>query len=89
MASAEKILQAVLSGRSDANLRFGALRVLFRALGFDERIRGHHFIYTRRDIAEILNIQPASNGKAKPYQIKQIRGIITKYGLRIGRTDEI
>jgi hypothetical protein len=83
MASAEKIMRAVLSGRSDANLRFGALRVLVRSLGFDERIRGDHFIYTRAGVVEILNIQPASNGKAKPYQVKQIRGIITKYGLKI------
>jgi len=76
-------MRAVLSGRSDANLRFGALRVLVRSLGFDERIRGDHFIYTRAGVVEILNIQPASNGKAKPYQVKQIRGIITKYGLKI------
>ena len=31
-------------------------------------------------IEEIINIQP-KNGKAKPYQVKQIRAIILRYRL--------
>lgn len=54
------------------------------SLGFAERIKGDHFIYSRADVAEIINIQPATGGKAKPYQVKQIRGTITKYGLGLG-----
>jgi hypothetical protein len=81
MASAAKTLELVLRGRSDANIRFASLRNLVCALGFDERIRGDHFIYSRTGIMEIINIQPGSGGKAKPYQVKQIRGIITKYNL--------
>jgi hypothetical protein len=84
MASKSKTLEAVLSGRSDANVRFSAIRSLVISMGFSERIKGDHFIYSRGDIAEIINIQPASGGKAKPYQVKQIRGIITKYGLGAG-----
>jgi hypothetical protein len=83
MASTVKTLQLVLSGRSDGNVRFAALRTLVRSLGFDERVKGDHFIYSRSDIIEIINIQPGGGGKAKPYQVKQIRGIITHYGLGI------
>jgi hypothetical protein len=85
MASVKKTIQAVLSGHSDANVRFGALRALVRSLGFSERIRGDHFVYSRADVVEIINIQPAAGGKAKPYQVKQIRDIIARYGLRLDR----
>ena len=49
-------------------------------LGFAERIRGDHHIFTRDGIAEILNLQPRG-GKAKPYQVKQVRAVITAYQL--------
>ncbi len=81
MAKLSKILQAVLSGRQDQNVRFTDLCKLVLALGFDERIRGDHHIYTRDDIAEIINLQPRRDGKAKPYQVKQARAIITAYKL--------
>jgi hypothetical protein len=44
MASLAKIMLAVLSGRSDANIRFTSLRLLVKSLGFSERIKGDHFI---------------------------------------------
>jgi hypothetical protein len=71
----------ILSGSADRNIRFSDLRGLLLSLGFDERIRGSHHIYTRDDIVEILNLQPADGGMAKPYQIRQVRGIIVKYKL--------
>ena len=49
-------------------------------MGFVVRIKGDHFIYTRNDVDEIINIQPKGN-KAKPYQVKQVRNIILKYQL--------
>ena len=81
MAKLEKILQAVLSGRQDQNIRFTDLCQLILALGFAERIRGSHHIFTRPGVEEILNLQPREGGKAKPYQVKQTRNIITKYKL--------
>jgi predicted component of type VI protein secretion system len=54
-------------------------------MGFDERVRGSHHIFVMSDIEEILNLQPRQL-KAKPYQVKQVRNIILKYGL--GVTDE-
>ncbi len=70
----------VLSGTSDANIRFDDLRFLLRQLGFTERIRGSHHIFTRDGVAEILNLQPRGN-KAKAYQVKQVREVIVSYGM--------
>ncbi len=45
--------------------------------GFECRRKGgSHRVYTRGDVREILNLQPLGNGKAKPYQVKQVRGIL-------------
>ena len=79
MASLPKILDAILGARSDANLRFSDLTRVLRALGFIERVRGGHHIFSRDGIDEIINIQPLSGGKAKAYQVKQVRQIIAKY----------
>jgi hypothetical protein len=35
---------------------------------------------TKEGITEILNLQPFG-GKAKTYQVKQVRAVIVKYGL--------
>ena len=76
------ILERVLTGLSDKNIRFSALRSLVLSLGFDERIKGDHHIFTKAGIPEILNLQPLRDGMAKAYQVKQIRSIILKYKLR-------
>jgi len=81
---AKKIIDKVLSGLSDQNIRFEDLRKLLLSLGFDERIKGDHHILTKSDIIEIINIQPLRNGKAKAYQVKQVRNIILKYKLHKG-----
>ncbi len=80
MANKEKILDTVLRGTSDANIAFLDLCSLLRNLGFAERIRGDHHIFTREDVAEILNLQPKQS-KAKPYQVKQVRAVIHRYRL--------
>ena len=77
----KKIISKVISGLSDQNIRFASLRKLLIFFNFEERIKGDHHIFTREDIAEILNIQPQRNGKAKAYQVRQIRNIILKYRL--------
>jgi predicted RNA binding protein YcfA (HicA-like mRNA interferase family) len=48
----------VLRGSSDANIRFTGLRALLLRLGFEERIKGSHHIFTREGVDEILNLQP-------------------------------
>ena len=49
-------------------------------LGFQVRIRGSHHIFTRAGVSEILNLQ-AIGANAKPYQVRQVRQVILKYGL--------
>lgn len=80
MGKYQKLLQAVVSGRSDANIEFDELRRLLTRLGFEERIRGSHHLFRKAGIEEKINIQKAG-GKAKPYQVKQVRDIIVKYQL--------
>ena len=82
MSKVEKVLEEVLRGASDANISFSNLRHLLNKLGFEERVRGSHHIFTRVDTEEIINLQP-KGGKAKPYQVKQVRGLILKYKLGV------
>ena len=72
-----------MSGRSDGNIRFAELCMLLGRLQFQERVRGGHHIFFREGIEEIINLQSQSGGRAKPYQVKQIRGLILRYNLRL------
>ena len=83
MGKLEKLYEHILLRRSDANVPFETLRALLRRLGFDERIKDDHHIFTKDAVEEILNLQP-KDGKGKPYQVKQVRDVILKYHLRIG-----
>jgi HicA-like toxin of HicAB toxin-antitoxin system len=74
----EKTLRAVLSGAADAAIDFDQLRALLRHLGFAERIRGSHHIFTHPRAGEILNVQPRGR-HAKPYQVRQVRGVLRRY----------
>jgi len=80
MTKFDKTLEKVLRGVSDANVEFEDLRQLLNGLGFQERIRGSHHIYTKDGIVEIINLQPKGS-KVKPYQVKQVRTLILKYKL--------
>src|SRR5687768_2395854 len=82
MGNVEKTLDRLLRGTSDSNVRFSDLCSLLRRLGFAERVRGDHHIFTREGIVEILNLQPRGS-KAKAYQVKQVRGVIVSYALTV------
>lgn len=81
MGNPRKVLEEVLSGNSDANVRFLDLCSLLTHLGFNGRIKGDHHIYYFEGIPEILNLQPLRDGKAKPYQVRQVRNLINRYRL--------
>ena len=80
MSRHERLVQTILRGRSDANVRFNELRALLRYLGFEERVRGSHHLFNKEGIVEIINLQ-SRGGHAKPYQVKQVRRLILKYKL--------
>ena len=83
MDKQKKLLEHILMRRSDSNVPFTDLCNLLKALGFDERIRGDHHIFTMDGIEEIINLQPKES-KEKPYQVKQVRNIILRYNLDLG-----
>ena len=80
MSQFDKILFSILCGTKDKNILFSDLQNVLARLGFQCRIKGDHFIYTKNDVEEIINIQPAGK-MAKPYQVKQVRKVILQYGL--------
>ena len=82
MGEHEKLYEHIMLRRSDANVPFAGLCALLKRLGFEERIRGDHHIFTMNQVEEILNLQPKS-GKGKPYQVKQVREVILKYNLAL------
>lgn len=80
MSQLEKIILKILTGNSDSNINFDDLKKLLLKLGFELRVKGSHHIFWKNDVEEIINLQP-DNGKAKAYQVKQVRQILIKYKL--------
>ena len=76
-----KLLRRVVS--SPKNIRFKELVALTEAFGFRlNRIAGSHHIFSHEDIPEIVNLQDA-DGKAKPYQIRQLLKLVERYNLTL------
>jgi hypothetical protein len=82
MSKHERLYEHILMRRSDAGVSFESLCALLERLGFAQRIRGDHHVFSKAGIDEILNLQPVG-GKAKPYQVRQIRALILQYRLRL------
>ncbi len=80
MAEHRKFYERLMGARVDADISFSDLCRLFVRLGFVERIRGDHPIFTQDGVQEILNLQP-KGGLAKPYRVKQVRSLLIKYEL--------
>ncbi len=85
--SKNKILIKILSGVNDENIKFHDLRNFILHYGFSGRIRGDHHIFTKENVFEIINLQPLKDGKAKPYQVKQVRKLFLKYKLHLNEVD--
>lgn len=76
-----RLLQKLLSGSK--NIRFSEAVACAKAFGFQlSRTTGDHHIYVHPEIPELVNLQ-AVDGKAKPYQVKQLLQIIERYNLRL------
>ncbi|MGA1841383.1 MAG: type II toxin-antitoxin system HicA family toxin [bacterium] len=82
MSRYKKLLAKILRGTSDRDIHFSDMCQLLKRIGFDERIKGDHHIFTKDYIEEIINLQPKGS-KSKPYQVKQVRNLILKYKLRL------
>jgi virulence-associated protein VapD len=78
MGKYDKLLFQILRATSDTNIGFDDLRQLLLRLGFEERIRGSHHNFRKKGIEEKINLQ-RDDGKAKAYQVRQLRAVILKY----------
>ena len=78
--SADKILDKIMRGDSDANIRFDELCHLLEAKGFRMRVSGSHHIFTQTGVMERINLQ-REGAKAKPYQVRQVRKTLATYKL--------
>lgn len=78
-----KLLAQILSGQSDTNIDFDGLRNLLLQLGFVERVRGSHHVFIKPGVEDLINLQREGR-MAKPYQVRQVRSVITTYSLTAG-----
>jgi len=83
----EKTLRRLLSGTADAGIRFDELCSMLESLGFEPRVKGSHHLFRKAGVEEMINLQRDGN-TAKPYQARQVRSIILKYGLARLHKDE-
>lgn len=81
--SKDRVLQRVISGVSDANIRFEDLCQLLMGLGFEMRVRGSHHVFRKSGVEDKINLQ-REGSDAKPYQVRQVRAVILKYHLGEG-----
>lgn len=79
MSKLEKLLFKLLSGNADRNFSFSDLVKVLETYEFKMRIKGSHHIFYKEEVAEIINLQQSESGKAKPYQVKQVRELLIKY----------
>lgn len=81
MNKSEKTLALLQAGKSA--IAFRDLQTLLTALGFRlDRISGSHHLYVHGKASRPLNVQP--DGKdTKPYQLKQLRAMISEFGLTL------
>jgi hypothetical protein len=81
MSKAEKVFERLMSGRNEANFPFDDLCVLLTKVGYYARkTKGSHIIFQRG--SSFLNLQPSTGGKAKAYQVRQVRQELQKLNLK-------
>jgi hypothetical protein len=76
-----KLYDRILSGRSDKNIPFGRTCTLLKSMGFQERVVGDHHIFAKEGVEELIDLQPTSEAKCKPYQGKLIRKVLVDYSI--------
>ena len=81
MSKTDKVKVKLLSGKGYHNFSFSELATLLSGLGFVlDRQEGSHHVWQHSKVKNSVNVQSV-HGKAKPYQLRQIRDIIREYKL--------
>jgi len=79
-----RALLARLARGELANVTFTDAQRLAEALGFTlDRVHGSHHIYRHPAVTDRLNLQPARNGDAKPYQLRQLLQLAERHALAL------
>lgn len=84
MGRRRRLLERILSGRSDRNIPFEQTRTLLLSLSFNERTRGSHHVFWKENVARRINLQPTHEGTCKPYQVRQMRETLVEYREELG-----
>jgi len=82
MSQKRKLLQQILSGTSDNNIKFKDLVNLLIYLDFEVRVSGSHHIFRLNGKQLKINLQ-RDGDMAKSYQIKQIRKIFINHNIGV------
>jgi hypothetical protein len=81
MSRAEKLFASLMSGQNDAHFSFDQLCMVLTKLGYTMRkTKGSHIIFQRG--SSFLNLQSAAGGKAKAYQVRQVRQELQNLNLK-------
>ncbi len=81
MSKADKTFEKVMSGHTDASISYDDLCSLLERLGFISRQHGTSHRKFRHGTT-FLNLQEGNGGKAKPYQVRQVREALQNLNLR-------
>ncbi len=77
MSKKEKLILKLLAGNADANFDIDDLVKILIWLEFEERsTKGSHRIFSKQGFEGIINLQKTADGKAKTYQVKQVRDFL-------------
>lgn len=77
----EKTRAALKDPAKDYGHRLADVSKFLEATGWKHRVKGSHHIFNRPGIPVLLNLQPEKDGKAKFYQIRQIRQTLGRFNL--------
>ncbi|HEX7515783.1 MAG TPA: hypothetical protein VF345_00700 [Chthoniobacterales bacterium] len=81
MNKAEKIFAKLTSRQRDAHFSFEELSLLLTNLGYTMRkAKGSHIIFQRE--SSFLNLQRVGGGRAKAYQVRQVRQELQNMNLK-------
>jgi hypothetical protein len=81
MPDPEKTRAALQDPSKDYGHRLTDVIHFLEATGWKHRIKGGHHIFTRPGIPVLLNLQQEKDGKAKFYQIRQVRQMLERFDL--------
>jgi hypothetical protein len=81
MPDPAKIRAALKDSAKDYGHRLIDVVKFLEASGWKHRIKGGHHIFIRPGIPVLLNLQPEKDGKAKFYQIRQVRQVLERFNL--------